>query len=246
MTRGGRRWIIYFSGVQPSLASSCGRYRVFSSPKEEEHRFSTDYGRVNAVMVPVAYPLPRIHDLVVKVGPNKYISEIYLLKGYYQILFTDNAQQISTFITPFGLLQCPVMPFGMRNAPSTFQRVVDYLLLDLSGVSVYLDDFMIFTWHWEQHLIQLREVLTRLQGAHLPVKLAKTIFSKATVTYLGHEVGQGRVRLKRPTSPPSWSTLPLPLGRLFGAFWAWQAITGGSVQTLRPLPSLSHATRVRL
>ena len=72
---------------------------------------------------------------------------------------------------------------------------MDYLLQDIVGVSAYLD-ILIFTEHWEQHLARLREVLTRLQSAQLTVKLAKTIFGEATVTYLGHEVGNGRVRPK--------------------------------------------------
>ena len=110
-------------------------------------RFCTDYRRVNAVTVPDPYPLPRIDDLIDNVGQSKYITKIDLLKGYYQILLSENAQQISAFITPFGLFHYKVMPFGMRNAPSTFQRVMDYLLKDLPGVSVYLDDILIFTEH---------------------------------------------------------------------------------------------------
>ena len=73
---------------------------------------------------------------------------------------------------------------------------MNYLLQDIVGVSVYLDGILIFTEHWEQHLARVREVLTRLQSAQLNVKLVKTIFGKATVTYLGHDVGNGRVRPK--------------------------------------------------
>ena len=117
-------------------------------PKEDgQLRLCTDYRRVNAVTVPDAYPLPRIDDLIDKVGQTNYITNIDLLKGYYQIPLTEKAQQISAFITPFGLFQYRVMPFGMRNAPSTFQRAMDYLLQDLAGVSVYLDDILIFTEH---------------------------------------------------------------------------------------------------
>lgn len=166
-------------------------------PKEDgQLRLCTDYRRVNAVTVPDAYPLPRIDDLIDEVGRSQYITKLDLLKGYYQIPLTERAQEISAFITPFGLYQYNVMPFEIRNAPSTFQRAMDYLLQDLIGVSVYLDDILIFTEHWEQHLTRLRDVLTRLQAAHFTVKLAKTTFGRATVTYLGHVVGNGRVRPK--------------------------------------------------
>ena len=98
--------------------------------------------------VPDAYLLPRIDDLIDKVGQTNYITKNDLLKGQYQIALTEKFQQISAFITPFGLFQYRVMPFGMKNAPTTFQRAMDYILQDLAGVSVYLDDILIFTEHW--------------------------------------------------------------------------------------------------
>ena len=125
------------SSSQSPWASPC-----LLVPKEDgQLRLCTDYRRVNAVTVPDAYPLPRIDDLIDKFGQTNYITKIDLLKGYYQIPLTKEAQQISAFITPFGLLQYRVMPFGMRNALSTFQRTMDYLLQDLAGVSVYSYNF---------------------------------------------------------------------------------------------------------
>ena len=166
-------------------------------PKEDgQLRLCTDYRRVNAVTIPDAYPLPRIDDLIDEVGQAVYVTKMDLTKGYYQIPLTEEAQLISAFTTPFGLYQYLVLPFGMRNSPATFQRVMNNLLLNLDGVSVYLDDILISSGTWQHHVQQIGAVLSRLQEARMTVKLAKTTFGRATVTYLGHEVGQGRVRPK--------------------------------------------------
>ena len=166
-------------------------------PKEDgQRRFWTDYRRVNAVTVPDAYPLPRVDDLIDEVGQAKFITKIDLLNGYYQVPLTENAQQISAFITPFGLFHYLVAPFGMRNCPATFQRAMNNLTQGLEGVAVYIDDVLLFSNSWEEHLAQLAELHRRLQEARLTVKLAKSRFGKATVLYLGHEVGHGCVRPK--------------------------------------------------
>ena len=166
-------------------------------PKEGgQSRLVVDYRKVNAVTISDAYPLPRVDDLVDSVGQCQFISKIDLLKGYHQIPLTERAQLISAFVTPFGLYQYLVMPFGLRNSPATFQRTMNYILQDLSGVNVYLDDVIICTDTWPQHLQRLADVIRRLEDHHLTVNLAKTVFGSAVVTYLGHEVGQGSVRPK--------------------------------------------------
>ena len=166
-------------------------------PKEDgQLRLCTDYRRLNNVTQPDAYPLPCIDDLIDTVGESKYISKIDLNKGFYQIPLTENAQTISAFITPFGLYEYKVMPFGMRNSPATFQRTMNFLLQDLDNVQVYLDDIIIYSETWYDHVHRLSAVLQRLQDSHLTIKLAKTTFCSALVTYLGHEVGRGHIRPK--------------------------------------------------
>ncbi|KAK3889435.1 hypothetical protein Pcinc_006571 [Petrolisthes cinctipes] len=166
-------------------------------PKEDgQLRLCTDYRRVNAVTVPDAYPLPRVDDLIDEVRQAQFITKIDLLRGYYQIPLTGKARLISAFSTPFGSYEYTVMPFGMRNSPATFQRLMNYLLHGLKGVSVYLDDILIFSEQWQTHMDQITMVLQKLRDAHLTVRMSKTTFAQATVTYLGHEVGQGQVRPK--------------------------------------------------
>lgn len=86
------------------------------------------------------------------------------------------------------------MPFGMKNAPATFQRLMCHVLGDLPNCCVYLDDVVIYDHDWGSHMSRLKKVLTLLADASLTLNLAKCEFGKATVTYLGKQVGQGQVR----------------------------------------------------
>lgn len=94
-------------------------------------RFCIDFWKVNAVTKPDAYPLPQIEDCIDRVGQSIYISTFDLLKGYWQVPLTERAREISAFVTPDGLYQYKVMPFGMRNAPATFQRLIHGVIADV-------------------------------------------------------------------------------------------------------------------
>ena len=96
-------------------------------------RFCTDYRKVNTVTVKNSYPLPRVDHVIYAIGNAKFVTKIDLLKGYYQVELSDNAKEISALITPFGLYEYTVMPFGMCNAPSTFQRIINQIIEGLEG-----------------------------------------------------------------------------------------------------------------
>lgn len=157
-------------------------------------RFCTDFRKVNSLTKPDCFPLPRIEDCVDQVGSAKFVTKFDLLKGYWQVPLTKRAQEISSFVTPFGLFSYQVMSFGLRNAPATFQRLMNRVISGLEGCAVYLDDLVVFSDSWESHLKRIRAVLQRLSDARLTVNLEKCEFAKATVTYLGKVVGNGKVR----------------------------------------------------
>ena len=163
-------------------------------PKEGgSFRFCTDFRKVNNVTIK---DLPLIDDLIDSVGQATFVTKLDLLKGYYQVGLTERAKLISAFITPFGLFEYEVMPFGLTNAPSTFQRLVNFIIQDLEGVFCYLDDIIIIAQTWEEHLLRLKSLFLRLKEAGLTINLKKSVFCKATVTYLGHIVGNGNVHPK--------------------------------------------------
>ncbi|KAL1279156.1 hypothetical protein QQF64_025829 [Cirrhinus molitorella] len=177
----------------PSCSSWASPCLLVKKP-DSTYRFCTDYRKLNAITKPDAFPLPRMEDCVDQVGTANFVSKIDLLKGYWQVPLTPRAREVTSFITPSGLYSYSVMSFGLRNAPATFQRLMNHVVFGLEGCAVYLDDVIVFSETWEQHLIRLRALLTRLVEACLTVNLAKCEFAKATVRYLGKEVGQGKVR----------------------------------------------------
>ena len=88
---------------------------------------------------------------------------------------------MSAFITPFGLFQYKVMPFGLSNAPATFQRAINNITQDLEETSAYLDDLVVTSQSWEDHLWCLQKLLDRLQAAGLTINLAKSTFGRSSV-----------------------------------------------------------------
>ncbi len=157
-------------------------------------RFCTDYRKVNAVTIPDCFPLPRMEDCIDNLGSARYVSKLDLLKGYWQVPLTSRASDISAFVTPEIFLQYSVMAFGMRNAPATFQRLIDIVFSGVPNCNAYLDDLVVYSVDWSEHISLLRTVFERLANASLTLNLAKCEFGQATIIYLGKEVGQGQVR----------------------------------------------------
>ncbi len=135
-----------------------------------------------------------MEDCVDRVGNAKFVTKLDLLKGYWQVPLTERASEISAFATPDVFLQYRVMPFGLRNAGATFQRLMSIVLSNVSNCEAYLDDVVCYADTWRDHLQTIDEVFRRLSDANLTLNLAKCEFGCATVTYLGKEVGSGQVR----------------------------------------------------
>ena len=157
-------------------------------------RFCTDFRKVNDKTKSDSFPIPRIADCIDQIGNAKFVSTFDMLKGYWQVPLTQRAREISAFVTPSGLYQYKVMPFGMKNAPATFQRMVNKLVRDIDGCEGYIDDVVIFSDNWSDHIRQIERFFQIMREAKLTVNLMKSEFGKATVKYLGHIVGQGQVR----------------------------------------------------
>lgn len=157
-------------------------------------RFVIDYRKVNAVSDIDPFPLPRVDDLVERVGSAKFITKIDISKAFWQIPLDKDSQAVSSFITPFGLYEFTVMPFGLSSAGSTFQRLMQKVLEGLQLFAwAYLDDIIIYSNSWQEHLKHIESVLERIRDAGLTIKKAKCEFANAIVTYLGHVVGNNQI-----------------------------------------------------
>ena len=162
--------------------------------KDGSLRLCVDYRRLNTVTPPDAYPMPRIDDLIDRLGGAKYITTLDLAKGYWQVPVAEKDKPKTTFTTPFGLYQFRVMPFGLSGAPATFQRTMDRLIQGMEAFTgAYLDDLVIYSQTWEEHLGHVRCMLQRLREAGLTANPAKCQFAMAECSYLGHIVGNGKV-----------------------------------------------------
>ncbi|XP_041435978.1 uncharacterized protein LOC121399407 [Xenopus laevis] len=167
---------------------------VLVPKKDGSTRFCVDYRKLNQVTVTDAYPMPRVDELLDRLGNAKYLTTLDLSRGYWQIPLAPEDQEKSAFITPYGLFHFTVMPFGMKNAPATFQRVANQLLEGYQEFAqAYLDDIAVFSNTWEEHVQHLQSVLGRIMQAGLTLKPGKCHFGMAEVQYLGHRVGSGRV-----------------------------------------------------
>lgn len=160
--------------------------------KDNTLRFCVDYRALNEVTKPDKFPIPRIDDLLDQLGEARYFSTLDLAAGYWQIQVDEASQERTAFVTHQGLFEFRVMPFGLRNAPSVFQRVMQQILSGLNPadgqefVEVYIDDVLIFSHTIEEHIDHLCLVLERLRNANLKLKPSKCHFLRQSLEYLGH------------------------------------------------------------
>jgi hypothetical protein len=158
-------------------------------------RLCVDYRKLNAVTVPDAYPLPRMDDLLQSMGRIGCISTIDLQAGYWQVAVRKQDQDKTAFICPFGLFRFTRMPFGLRNAPATFQRLMDRFRAGLPDLTLlaYLDDLVLFSATKQEHLIQLERIFQHIRHFKLRMKREKCFFGCPEVRYLGHRISAGGI-----------------------------------------------------
>ena len=162
------------------------------APADTKPRFRlvVDYRGLNAVTLDDRYPLPQISELLDKLGRCQYFSVIDLKSGFWQVEMDPESQAKTAFSTPTYHLEFKRMPFGLKNAPSTFQRLMDNILRGVANeyCCVYMDDIIVFSVSLEEHMVRLRAIFTRLRNANLKVQLEKCDFLRKEVTYLGHVI----------------------------------------------------------
>ena len=114
--------------------------------------------------------MPRIDDLIDGLSSARYISTLDLTKGYWQVP-VEKSRAKTAFVAPMGKYEFNVMPFGLKGAPATFQRLMNSLFNDVADhVAAYIDDVAIFSKTWEEHLDHIRDILQRFRKANLTVK----------------------------------------------------------------------------
>ncbi|KAL5516223.1 hypothetical protein EMCRGX_G001504 [Ephydatia muelleri] len=163
---------------------------VMVRKKNGSWRFCIDYRKLNAVTHQDAYPLPRIDATLESLAGSTLFTTLDLASGYWQVEIEEDDKEKTAFSTEKGHFEFNVMPFGLTNAPATFQRLMECILAGLTGEQclIYIDDIIVFSASFPEHLERLTNVFLKLQDAGLKLKTEKCKFVQKAVKYLGHVV----------------------------------------------------------
>ena len=179
--------------------------------KDGGWRMCVDYRKLNAVTKKVSYPIPRTEDTFDYLLQAQWFSKMDAASGFWQVPMENSSKEKTAMITPDGVFHWKVMPFGLCNAPATFQRLMDVVLTGLKWKEclVYLDDVLVFSKDWQEHLVHLRHIFERLEEAHITLKLSKCEFAKKEIQFLGHIVREQKI-LPDDRNVEAVTNFPLP------------------------------------
>ena len=165
---------------------------VFANKKDGGLRPCIDYRKLNDKTIKNRYPLPRIDELQDRLLNKKWFTALDVRDAFNRIRMREGEEWKTAFRTRWGLYEYQVMPFGLTNAPASFQKLINDTLREYLDdfVSAYLDDILIFSDTYEEHVRHVTQVLRKLQERDLPVKLSKCEFHKHEVRFLGYIVSE--------------------------------------------------------
>lgn len=178
---------------------------------KKKYRIVIDYRKLNTLTIADRYPIPDINDVLNNLGQNSYFSTIDLKSGFHQIPLKEQDKEKTAFSVNGGKYEFNRLPFGLKNAPSIFQRALDDILREHVGVRcyVYIDDIIIFGKTESQHFENLEIIFKTLENANLKVQIDKCDFLKNEVEFLGFIVSKSGIKTN-PLKVKSISEFPIP------------------------------------
>ena len=182
--------------IEPSVSPYAAGV-VLVPKKSGETRFCVDYRGLNQVTRADHYPLPLARsEIFDTLGEAKIFSCLDCQQGYWQVSVAEEDRHKTAFRCFLGLFQFKRVPFGLKTAPSTYQRLMAHILSGYTGkfCHCFIDDIIVFSNTFEDHLEHLRLVLLRLKNAGIKLKPSKCVLAKEKVQYLGHTISPGEIR----------------------------------------------------
>ncbi|GBG71634.1 hypothetical protein CBR_g9050 [Chara braunii] len=181
--------------IRPS-SSPYGAPVLFVRKKNKDLRLCIDYHKLNAQTIRNADPLPRIDDLLERLGGAQFFSKLDLKSGYHQLEIREEDRYKTAFKTRYGHFEWLVMSFGLTNAPTTFQAAMTTEFRQMLDrfVLIYLDDILVYSRSLDEHVEHLCTVLERLRQAKYKANRDKCEFAQQELEYLGHYVTPQGIR----------------------------------------------------
>lgn len=178
---------------------------------KKKWRIVIDYRKLNENTVDDKFPIPNIESILGKLGRAQYFSTIDLAKGFHQILVQEQDREKTAFSTPHGHYEFNRMPFGLKNAPATFQRLINTVLKEeINRICVvYLDDVLIFSTSFSEHVGHIHTIFKKLSEANLKIQINKCNFFSKETQFLGHVLTPEGVR-PNPTKVNSILQIKIP------------------------------------
>ena len=166
---------------------------ILCRKKDQSIRMCIDYRQLNQRTIKDSYALPRIKEILDSLGGNCYFTVLDMKSGYHQVEINEAHKERTAFtVGPLGFYEFNRLPFGLANAPASYQRLMEECLGDLNMkiCFIYLDDLIIFSKTFDEHMDHLEMVFQRLQEANLKLSTKKCVFLKKKVKFVGHIVSE--------------------------------------------------------
>ena len=172
---------------------------VLVKKKNGQSRFACDYRALNKITVPMSFPLPRLETVFDSIGDSKakYFTNLDFRSAFWQVEMSPCSKHKAAFITQDGVFEWKRMPFGLMNAPISFQTLMSGVLREMNfkSVLVYIDDVLIYSSDFESHLRDLEQVFQKLREAGLTLQPSKCHFAVKQLKFLGHVISRHAVEV---------------------------------------------------
>lgn len=169
---------------------------VLVKKKDRTMRFCIDYRRLNSITIKDAFPLPRIDEIFDQLVDAKYYTKFDFKSGYFQVPLSKEDRPKTAFSTRDNHYQFTVLPQGITNGPATFQRIINHILgpARWKYALAYIDDVIIYSNTFEEHLTHLNQVCQTLKDARFRLNPEKCEIARTQTNYLGHRIQNGEIR----------------------------------------------------